>query len=188
MTDAAEQITLLLNRMCDGDPHAEADLASLVHEALRDIAQRHMDKERPGHTLQASALVSEFYLRLRSMKKYGFVNRRQFYSLVAQVMRRILVDYARRRKSEKRGGALYRVALDSLEDPEARDVTQDAVALYDALDELRAIDSMKADAIELSFVSGLTFDEIGEVLEIGAHEAEEASALAHAWLVERLGA
>ncbi|MCP3920762.1 MAG: RNA polymerase subunit sigma-70 [bacterium] len=188
MTEAEEPITLLLNRMCAGDPGAESDLATAVHEALRDIARRHMDRERADHTLQPSALVSEFYLRLRAMKTYGFENRRQFYSLVAGVMRRILVDYARRRSSEKRGGALQRVAFDALDDPEAKNVSPDAVSLYGALDELRSLDSIKADVFEMSFVSGLSNAEIAEVLEIGTRDAERARTLARAWMGERLRA
>src|SRR5438445_8156272 len=151
-------ITELLNAWSNGDQSALNKLVSLILPDLRRIAKHHLDRERPGHSLQTTALVNEAYLRLMGMKKVNWKDRAHFFAASAQLIRHILVDAARARRSRKRGGDVVKVSLD-----EALVIsgqrTLDLVALDDALTALAAVDQRKAKVVELRFFGGLSVKE-----------------------------
>ena len=156
-------------------------LMPLVYEELRRLAHRYMSQERPGHTLQTSALVNEAYFRLVDQKDVHWQNRAHFFGIAAQLMRRILVDYARSRHYAKRGGDAQQVPLD-----EAMIVSEeraaDVVALDDALKSLAEIDARKSQIVELRFFGGLRIDETAEVLAVSPGTVMRDWTLAKAWL------
>ena len=159
----------------------------VVYEELRRIAHQHMRKERPGHTLQTSALVNEAFVRLVDQSEVQWQNRAHFFGIAAQMMRRVLVDYARSRGYAKRGGNARQVSFD-----EAAIVSQeraaDVVALDDALTSLAAIDSRKSQIVELRFFSGLSIEETAEVLAVSPGTVMRDWTLAKAWLRRELTA
>jgi RNA polymerase sigma factor (TIGR02999 family) len=156
-----------------------------VEQELHRIAQRHMAGERPGHSLQATALVNEAYLRLINVQKVDWQNRAHFLAMAARLMRRILVDSARARRNQKRGGGAVRITLD-----EGLLVTgdrpPDLVALDDALQALEKIDARRSQVIELRFFGGLTVDETAIVLKVAPDTVMRDSRLAKAWLAREL--
>jgi RNA polymerase sigma factor (TIGR02999 family) len=173
-------ITQILDQIGEGDANASSQLLPLVYDELRRLATAKMAQESPGHTLQATALVHEAYLRLvgnDSGKSYH--DRRHFFAVAATSMRRILVDRARAKQSAKRGGDLQREALldvaQSLPDHEL-------LALSEALDRLKSEDPIKAELVELRFFVGLTGDQAAEVLGISPSTADRQWAFARAWL------
>src|SRR5690242_21849220 len=151
-------VTQLLDRWCGGDVDAFNALVPLVYDELRKLATHFLRDEREGHTLQPTALVHEAFLRLRNVRDVKTENRAYFYGAAARVMRRVLVDHARRRGADKRGGHRARADLTAALD-QAIDVRMDLVALNDALDGLAAIAPEKAKVIELRFFGGLTIEE-----------------------------
>ena len=159
------EITQLLHAWTEGAPEALEKLIPVVYDELHRLAQRYMAHERPGHTLQASAVVNEAYIRLADVKRMSWQNRAQFFGVSAQLMRRILVDFARRRRSSKRGGEAEAVSLD-----EALVVSKerraDLVALDEALNALAAIDPRRSRVVELRFFGGLTVEETAAVLKV----------------------
>jgi RNA polymerase sigma factor (TIGR02999 family) len=173
-------VTQILSRIEAGDASATDELLPLVYGELRRLAAQQLAKERPGQTLQATALVHEAYIRMvgsgQSDKWHG---RGQFFAAAAESMRRILVDHARRKQSQKRGGGWQRVELDAVSAPE-RD--RDLLALDDALEKLAAQDPVKAKLVELRYFAGLTGDEAAEVLGISPTTADRHWAYARAWL------
>ena len=180
-TDQPSNVTGLLLAWGRGDEHALARLMPLVHRELQRIAQRCMARERAGHTLQATALVNEAYLRLIDAKAVDWRDRAHFFSLCARIMRRILVDHARSRAADKRMGGAARVTLD-----EALVVADqpsiDIIALDDALDALAAFDARKSRVVEMRFFAGLSVDETASVLSVSAETVMRDWRLAKAWL------
>lgn len=178
-------VTQLLDRWCGGDTEAFNALVPLVYDELRKLANHYLRDERQGHTLQPTALVHEAFLRLRDVRELKMENRAYFYGAAARVMRRVLVDYARRRRAEKRGGdrpaAEVTAALD-----QPIDVRMDLIALNDALDALAAIAPEKAKVIELRFFGGLTIEETADYLGIAPATVKRHVAFARAWLFRAL--
>ena len=158
----------------------------LVYAELRRMAGRYMKGERPGHTLQATALVNEAYMRLIEIKRVRWQNRAQFFGLAARSMRRILVDSARARRSEKRGGGAPTIVLDEAlviaQEPDAA-----LVALDDALEALKALDARKAQVVELRYFGGLSVAETAEVLKVSPETVMRDWNFAKAWLSREMG-
>lgn len=176
--------TRLLESARQGDEQASQQLLPQVYEELRTLARRQMQRENAGHTLQSTALVNEAYLRL--MGKPQAKNRAHFMALSAQAMRRILVDHARSKNREKRGGDLVRVTLVDWQ-PENQSTEQALLELDDALSRLSEFDDRAAKAIELLFFGGLTYEEIGEQLGISKSTAFDDIKAAKAWLASEMG-
>ena len=149
-----QRMTDLLARWSQGDDAALSELTPLVYEELRRLAHRHMGGERPGHTLQTTALVNEAYLRLADQTNPNFTNRSHFFAVAAQAMRQILVNYAKASQSQKRGGGALKVELDevALISPEQ---TAEILDLNEALERLATLDSRKAHVVELKYFGGL---------------------------------
>jgi RNA polymerase sigma-70 factor (ECF subfamily) len=181
---AATDITRLLAAWSDGDPRALDELTPVVYEELRRLADKYMRKESSGHTLQATALVHEAYARLAGAD-VPLANRAHLLAFMARLMRQILVDHARARKSAKRGAGLERVTLD-----ESVVVSGDSDAvvleLNQVLDELRGFDELKCQIIELRFFGGLTYEEAAEALSISTTTLDRELRLAKAWLRHRM--
>ncbi|MBA3961300.1 MAG: sigma-70 family RNA polymerase sigma factor [Chthoniobacterales bacterium] len=176
-----EEVTRILGDWGDGDHDAPRRLMPLVYEELRRIARRYLERERIGHTLQATALVHEAYLQLVDQKTATWQNRAHFFGIAAQTMRRILVDYARSRGAEKRGGNQEKLSFDeALDFSDER--TVDLVALDDALKDLASFDQRQSDIVEMRFFGGLTNEEIGEFLHISPRTIKREWRLARAWL------
>jgi RNA polymerase sigma factor (TIGR02999 family) len=186
METSSHDVTQLLQAWSVGEPDALAKLTPLVYQELRRLAQRYMAQERPGQTLQATALVHEAYLRLVGVKKLNWQNRAQFFGVSAQFMRRILVDRARSRRSLKRGRDAQPVSFDEalVLSPEPG---QDLVALDDALKTLATMDPRRSRVVELRFFGGLTVEETAEVLHVSPETVMHDWKLAKAWLLRELG-
>ena len=159
----------------------------LVHAELRRLAARYLTRERPGHTLQASALVNETYLRLVDVKKISWENRAHFFAIAGRLMRRILVDHARSRAYLKRGGGVQRMSLDEALTASS-EKGRDLVALDDALTALAAVDARKSDVVELRFFGGLSVDETAEALGVSPETVMRDWKMAKVWLLRELDA
>jgi RNA polymerase sigma factor (TIGR02999 family) len=181
MTTSPHQVTQLLVAWSNGDQAARDQLMPLVYDELHRLAHKYMNRERPGHTLQTSGLVNEAYLRLVDQRDVKWQNRAHFFGIAAQMMRRILVDYARNRRYAKRGGNAHQVSLD-----EAMIVTEEraanVVALDDALKGLADFDLRKSQIVELRFFGGLSIEETAEVLAVSPGTVMRDWTLAKAWL------
>jgi RNA polymerase sigma-70 factor, ECF subfamily len=177
----ASDVTALLDRWQGGDAAALDRLIEAVHHELHRVAHRLMRGERADHTLQTSALIDEAYLRLVDQRRAHFNNRAHFFAVSAQIMRRILVDYARSRGYSKRGAGAVHVSLDDVA-VVAPERSPDLVALDEALSLLAKQDERKARVVELRYFAGLTVDEVGEVLEISAATVMRDWTYARAWL------
>ena len=179
-------VTRLLERWNAGDAAAMPELLAAIYDELRRVADRVMRLERPGHTLQPTALVNELYVKFAGLRELKLQNRRHFYGAAAEAMRRILVDHARQRKAQKRGGAdAVRVPLDLV--PEAAFARElDYEGLDDALVALRAFAPEKASVVELRFFAGLGIEEVAEVLGISRATVVRHWAFARAWLYREL--
>jgi RNA polymerase sigma factor (TIGR02999 family) len=181
--DAISQALLALK---NGDPHASTRLLSLVYDELRRLAAEKMANERPGQTLQATALVHEAYLRLIDGKRAQHWNSRgHFFAAAAEAMRRILVEKARQHARLKRGGDRRRLDLDDVQLSVA-EVPDDLLALNDALDELSQVHPEKAELVKLRYFTGLTVSEAAEVLGIATSTADRHWVYARAWLYRRI--
>jgi RNA polymerase sigma factor (TIGR02999 family) len=178
-------VTRLLKAWSGGEQEALEQLVPLVYHELHRLAHRYMATERHGHTLQSTALVHEAYQRLIDLQDMNWQNRAHFFAVSAQLMRRILVDYARSRRYSKRGGELRRVALNEAV-AVFRDRRQDVVALDDALCALARIDARKAQVVELRFFGGLSVDETAEVLHVSSDTVLRDWRLAKTWLLREL--
>lgn len=178
-------VTRLLQAWSDGDEEALHKLMPLVYEALHSAARRHMAHERPEHTLQTTALIHETYLRLVDVRKVKWQSRAHFLAICAQLMRRILIDFARSRDSQKRRGKARHVDLD-----EALLVTAepdfDLVALDGALNRLAKVDERQSRVVELRFFGGLDIKETAEVLKVSADTVMRDWKLAKVWLFREL--
>lgn len=178
-------ITELLIGWNRGDEGALDRLMPLVYEELRNVARRHLAVEGREHTLQSAALVNETYLRLVDQRHVQWRNRMHFFAISARMMRRILVDHARHRQADKRGGPMPTLALDaSMAVKEDQDL--DILALDEALERLSALDLQQARVIELRFFGGLTIQEIAESLDISTATVTRDWVTAKAWLFDRL--
>jgi len=182
-----EQITELLQAWGRGDQAAFDQLAPVVYAELRRLARYYMARERPDHTLQPTALVHEAYMRLADFRSLHWKNRIHFFAISAQVMRRVLVDFARSRVRRKRGGAVQRVSLDEIANLGAQ---HDAalLALDDALTALAAEDPRKCQVVEMKFFGGLSTDEISQSLTVSPETVQRDWKLAKLWLLRHLTA
>ena len=173
-----------MGRWRAGDPAALEELVPLVYKELRDIARHHLQRERPGHTLQSAALVHEAYLRLLGQRPFDTENRAHFLAVASRLMRQILVDHARTHGAAKRGADVT-VQLDiSLVLPQVR--STDLVALDDALNGLAALDEQQGRIVELRFFGGLATEEIAEVLGISPSTVKRDWNVAKAWLTRQM--
>jgi RNA polymerase sigma factor (TIGR02999 family) len=184
-SESVNDITALLVAWGRGDEAALQQLIPLVHRELHQIARCCLKRERPGHTLQPTALVNEAFLRLIDVRRVSWKNRTHFLAMSARLMRRVLVDFARSRQYQKRGGGGMNVSLD-----EAHAVStergQDLVALDEALTALSAIDERKARVIEMRFFGGLTVEETAAALDVSRETVLRDWRLARAWLMQEL--
>jgi len=184
-THSPKEITRLLIAWSEGDESALADLTPLVYEELHRLAHHYMSNERAGHTLQTSALVNEAYVRLIDWKNVRWQNRAHFFGVSAQLMRRILVDFARSRRYRKRGGGEPVVALENAAELTSKKGT-DLVALDEALISLSRLDARQSKVVELRFFGGLSIEEAAEVLKISPATVRRDWSLARAWLHREL--
>jgi len=176
-----QQVTQILIDWSEGNDKAADLLMPLVYDELRQLARSYLQRERPDHTLQATGLVHEAYLRLVDQTSITWQNRAHFLGVAAQQMRRILVDHARRHRAEKRGGNWEKVEFDEAWAPStARSV--DLIALDDALQDLAKLNLKHSQIVELRFFGGLTFEEVAEVLDISPRTAQRQWRMARAWL------
>lgn len=181
VTALPHDVTQLLGEWTNGSQAARDELMALVYEELRRLAHRHMGRERPGHTLQTSALVHEAFMRLVDQKNVHWQSRAHFFAIAAQMMRRILVDYARSRGNLKRGGNLQQISLDkTLLVSEER--SAEVIALDDALRGLESFDQRKSQIVELRFFGGLSIEETADVLGVSPGTVMRDWTLAKAWL------
>ena len=168
-----------------GDTHAFDELVPLVHNELRQLARQYMARERPGLTLQATALVNEAYLRLIDLKQIRWQDRAHFFAMASRTMRRILVDFARARRNEKRGGGRQKVSLQEAL-MVSKDAGQDLVALDDALVALEEVHPRKSQVVELRFFGGLSLEETAEALHISVDTVKRDWRFAKLWLLRQL--
>jgi RNA polymerase sigma factor (TIGR02999 family) len=183
MTD----ITRILAGIEQGDPHAAGQLLPLVYDELRRLAAEKMAQERPGQTLQATALVHEAYLRLVDREQaQRWDGRGHFFAAAAEAMRRILIERARRKATLKRGGKGQRLDLDTIQ-PAGDDRAHELLVLDEALSELEHHDAQAAQLVKLRYYGGLSHSQAAEVLGVGRRAADRLWALARAWLYQRVG-
>jgi len=178
---SADQVTELLRQWSEGDQNALDQLMPLIHDELHRLAHNHIRREQPGHILQTSALINEAYLRLVDQPKIRWENRSHFFGIAARLMRHILVDEARKRKSDKRGGSIIRVTLDEAANVVEQQATN-VVVLDDALTRLEKIDARQSEIVELRFFGGLTIEETAEVLKVSPGTVMRDWTFARAWL------
>ena len=183
--ESSEHITALLSAWTRGEESALAELTPIVHNELRRLARSFLRRERDGHTLQTDALVNEAYVRLVDLGGIAWRDRTHFFALAARLMRRILVDYARSRQYQKRGGGLQRVPLDVVGDL-SLDRGDDLVALDDALGTLASVDPRKAQVVELRHFGGLSVAEVADVLGVSEETVMRDWRLAKMWLLREL--
>jgi RNA polymerase sigma factor (TIGR02999 family) len=177
--------TELLRAWSQGDGSALDRLMPLVYEELHRLARRYMRQERPDHTLQATSLVNEAYLRLIDVNRVEWQDRAHFLAVAAQMMRRILVESARNRQRQKRGGGAVRVNLDDVQElPDSKE--RDLVALSDALSALATFDARMGQVVELKFFGGLTVEETAEVLNVSPETVMRDWKTAKAWLLREI--
>ena len=186
MASANTDVTALLRAWSDGDQEALQTLTPIVYEELHRLARRYMRRESPGHSLQATDLVNEAYMRLADYTRMQWKDRAHFFAASAQAMRRILVDRARRH-NVKRGAGIQHVSLDNVVSvAPGVETGTDLVALDEALSDLSRIDPRKARIVEMRFFGGLTVEEIGEVLKLSTGTIKREWRAAKAWLYQEL--
>ena len=179
-------VTRILSAIEQGDPHAAEQLLPLVYDELRELAAQRMSQEKPGQTLQATALVHEAYVRLVGAEpEQQWSSRGHFFAAAAEAMRRILIENARRKQRQKRGGDRVRHDLDVV-DLAAPESPQDLVTLDEALNKLGATDKSAADVVQLRFFAGLPIPDVAEVLGISPRTADRLWAYARAWLHQEI--
>jgi RNA polymerase sigma factor (TIGR02999 family) len=191
---AAASITRMLNDWSQGDDRALDALVPLVYNDLRHMARRHLRNEREGHTLQGTGLVHEAFMRLAESRSAHWASRGQFFGWMSTLMRRILVDYARRRNAAKRGNAQVVQSLDALQndfgevaDQASGDRLLDIVQLDEALTRMEALDPRQGRLVELRFFGGLSVEEAAEALHVSAATVKREWSTARAWLLRELG-
>lgn len=197
-----QPVTQLLAQWRDGDERAFAQLSALMYEELRQLAQRHLRRERSDHTIQKTALVNEAFVRLVGQQSVDWQSRAHFIGLASKLMRRVLVDYARARLADKRGGGAGVLSLDEMAAPEADEApdttptalqhldahTQEEVSAIDqALQRLEQIDARQAQIVEMRYFGGLTVEQAAEAIGISEATVKREWTLARAWLRRELG-
>jgi RNA polymerase sigma factor (sigma-70 family) len=197
-----QPVTQLLAQWRDGDERAFAQLSALMYEELRQLAQRHLRRERSNHTMQKTALVNEAFVRLVGQQSVDWQSRAHFIGLASKLMRRVLVDYARARLADKRGGGVGVLSLDAMAAPEADEApdttptalqhldahTQEEVSAIDqALVRLEQIDERQAQIVEMRYFGGLTVEQTAEAIGISEATVKREWTLARAWLRRELG-
>lgn len=181
MDCSPQGVTELLVAWSNGDKNARDQLMTIVYQELHRLAHHYMKRESPGHTLQTSALVNEAFVRLVDQRNVQWQNRAHFFGIAAQMMRRILVDYARQRRYAKRGGGAPRMALDdALIISEER--SAEVIELHEALEKLVEFDPRKSQIVELRFFGGLSIEETADVLAVSPGTVMRDWTLAKAWL------
>lgn len=179
-------VTTLLMRWRAGSAEAEGELMEAVQGELRKLAASYLRRERSGHTLQPTAIVNEAYLRLLPQRDVAWENRAHFFGIAARMMRRILVDHARRRRAMKRDGfAGEPLTLSGVADPAAVE-NVDVLSLHEALSDLAALDARQADVVELRFFGGLTIEEIATALDVSTATVKRELTTARVWLRHRM--
>jgi RNA polymerase sigma-70 factor, ECF subfamily len=182
---SSHDVTGLLEAWSQGDKAALDELTPLVHDELCHLAHHYMRRERGGHTLQTTALVNEAYMRLVDQQSVQWQSRAHFFAVAAQVMRHILIDHARTRGREKRGGEAQRVSLDEAETMSAERAAE-LLALDEALNELARIDERRSKVVELRYLGGLSIEETAEVLKVKPITISRDWRWARAWLFRAL--
>jgi len=197
-----QPVTQLLAQWRDGDERAFAQLSALMYEELRQLAQRHLRRERSNHTIQKTALVNEAFVRLVGQQAVDWQSRAHFIGLASKLMRRVLVDYARARLADKRGGGAGLLSLDEMTTPEADEApdttptalqhldahTQEEVSAIDqALVRLEQIDERQAQIVEMRYFGGLTVEQTAEAMDTSEARVKREWTLARAWLRRELG-
>lgn len=181
------EITQLLAEWSSGNQEALDKLYPLVYDELRRMAHRYMSRERKGHTLQTTALINEAYLRLVEQRSVTWANRAHFFGIAAQIMRRVLIDYARRYEYAKRGGGAQRVSLEETA-LVARERAKELIALDEALERLAQMDPRRSRVVELRFFGGMANEEIAAVLKISENTVTRDWNMARAWIYKELAA
>lgn len=184
-SDQPGQVTLLLERWASGDQSALDELTPLVYNELRNVADAYLRHERPDHTLQATELVNEAYLRLIGQKHGRWEGRKHFYGIAARLMRQVLVEHARKHKADKRGGGRVTVTLENYDDV-AETPEVDILAVHEALERLARFDQQQARIVELRFFGGLSIQEAAATMGIGHATVEREWNMARAWLRNEL--
>lgn len=185
MSDPGE-FTQLLSEWCNGNESALDRLVPMVYDELRHLASHYMRRERRGHLLQTTALVNEAYLRMLGREKVSCQTRSQFFAIAAQVMRRVLVDYARTQKRAKRGGAMEVLSLDDVI-ALSEDRAQELIAIDTALDSLAALDPRKGRVFELRYFGGMSVDEVSQTLSVSPETVARDWRMAKVWLRREIG-
>jgi RNA polymerase sigma-70 factor (ECF subfamily) len=181
-------LTQLLQAWSDGDPEALTKLTPLIYSELRKLARFHMSREAPGHTLQPTALINEAYMKLMAIDQGDWPSRKHFYAAASQIMRRILVDYARKKRSFKRGRDLQRIPFEeALAHPADGPAFTDIVMFDEALQRLAKINVRKAQAVEFWFFAGMTVDEIATTMQVGTSTVHRDLEFAKVWLAREIG-
>lgn len=185
-TNSDEQVVAeLLAKLAEGEDEAADRLMPLVYDRLRGLAQKLLRHESPAHTLQPTALVNEAYLRMLGQSEVDWQGKTHFFAIGAKMMRRILVDHARRKHSKKRGGGMHRISLaDDLCVSNRND--EDVLAIEEALKKLAKLDARQAQIVELRFYGGLTVEEVAEVLNVSKRTVESDWTMLRAWLRREL--
>jgi RNA polymerase sigma factor (TIGR02999 family) len=183
---SSHDITGLLARWSSGDAQALESLMPIVYEECRRIAAQQLRREDRDHTLDPTAVVHELYLRLMDQRRATWENRAQFFGIAAQLMRRILVDYARARQTRKRGGGVLLLSLDAAADTPSESQAEDVLAIDDALRRLSAFDADQVRIVELRFFAGLTVEETARVVGRSPRTVKREWQLAKAWLYREL--
>jgi RNA polymerase sigma-70 factor, ECF subfamily len=181
MDGSHDQITLLLKRIADGDRSAADELLSLVYSQLHRIAQRQFKLERPGHTLQPTALISELYLRVLHDSNIEWHSRAHFYAVAAETVRRVLIDHARAANAQRRPHPGQRIQLDD-ELSYAEDRAYELLMLNEALGKLRELDPRQAQVVDLRYFGGFSVEETARALGVSERTVKRDWAMAHAWL------
>jgi RNA polymerase sigma factor (TIGR02999 family) len=185
MADARDDVTEVLEQLKAGDSRAADRLLPLVYDEFRALARHYLAQERMNHTLQPTALVHEAYLKLVDQTRVDWQGRSHFFAVAAQAMRRILVDHARSRQREKRGGGRPRVTLDEAVALSPQK-DEDVLALDEALEKLAALDARQAKVVELRFFGGMSVEEVAEALGVSKRTVEGDWTFARAWLSREL--
>ena len=183
----SQPLTELLARWGAGDREALDQLIPAVYQELRRVARAHLARERPGHTLQPTALVHEVYLRLGSYERISWLDRAHFFAVASRIMRRVLVDQARRRAAAKRGGSATRVTLTELHGT-GRSMEVDILALHEALTLLEEKDARQCGVVEMRYFGGLDYEEIADVLGVSVPTVKRDWRVAKLWLRRVLSA
>jgi len=179
-TQDRNDITVLLHKVRVGDAHAASDLMPLIYQELHAVAARHMQRERPNHTLQPTVLVHEAFLQLAQEDAVDWQNRAHFFAIASRAMRRVLIDHARAAKAQKRPGGHLQVELHETVKVTERSI--DVLALNEALDRLALLDARQAQVVEMRFFAGLSFEEIATILGVSLRTAKRDWTISRAWL------